>query len=643
MKLTRLSLNNFKGIKEFTLQADGQNVNIFGDNGTGKTTIADAFYFLLFGKDSLNRKEFEVLPLGADGQRIQEIVQAEVEAAFDIDGEVLTLKRIFAEKWTKKRGQSQKEFTGHVTDYFIDGVPTKQKDFDNTVFKLTETEEAFKLLTNPRYFCEVLPWQKRRELLLEISGDVTDEEVIASNEELADLPAILKGRSIDDHRKIIKGKHAEINKEIEMIPTRIDEVQRGLPAEEVAVNDSFSETLRHQRKNLLEKKTRIEAGGEIAELTKMQREIEADLQRIKNEGAAKGDIEKRKLQKNIAELQMHTTTLQNKIKGNQDLKKRNSVLLSSLDNTLADLRKEWAEVDESIFTGHDTCPTCNQTLPVEQIEAARAKFNLDKAKKLEKIQSDGKIQRKKFDELKAENERLDADNVETEKSIAATAAAIKEQQDSIAQLDAAITPTPTSDYEKKLQELTANKEAIAKLKADSAGASAAVQAEINKVDGDIAEIEKIQSDAKRRKDGLKRIDELKAQNKELAKSYEELEHELYLTDLFIQEKVALLESSINGRFSMANFKLFDKQINGGITECCEVTVDGIPYGAGLNNGARINAGLDIINTLAEHFGFAPVVFIDNAEAITQLVATTGQQVRLYVSEKDMGLRVELAG
>lgn len=642
MKLTRLSLTNFKGIKEFTLQADGQNVNIFGDNGTGKTTVADAFYFLLFGKDSLNRKEFEVLPLGAGGQRIQEIIQAEVEATFDIDGKEHTLKRIFSEKWTKKRGQSQKEFTGHVTDYFLDGVPVKQKEFDSAVAQIADTEDAFKLLTNPRYFCEVLPWQKRRELLLQICGDLTDEEIIASNEELADLPAILKGRSIEDHRRIIKGKHAEINKEIEKIPTRIDEVQLGLPDEQVEPADKKIIEVKHQLKEAQEAKARIAAGGEIAELIKAQRGIEADIQRMDNESGKSKDADVRKHQQAISDLQIHLGDLKGQIKTKQDTMKRNGVHIENIEGVLIDLRREWGELNAQEYTGNTNCPTCNQTLPADQIEAARAKWNLNKSKDLELIQKKGHLQRKEQEELKAKNETLAQEILSLNESIEATQTTIKDEQDSVAALQSE-KESPNTERQAKLDELKTIIESITNLRRDNSNALSTAQAEINKVEQALGELLKIQSDAKRRKEGLKRIDELKAQNKELAKDYEELEHGLYLTDLFIQAKVALLESSINGRFSMANFKLFDKQVNGGIAECCEVTVDGIPYGAGLNNGARINAGLDIINTLAEHYGFAPVVFIDNAEAITQLMETTGQQVRLYVSEKDMGLRVELAG
>jgi hypothetical protein len=273
---------------------------------------------------------------------------------------------------------------------------------------------------------------------MDVCGDISDEDVISSDITLADIPAILAGLSMDDRRKVIKSKLTEINKDLTTLPVRMDEVQRGLP-EEI---DTQTEThlpednniLKQRRKAKLEEKTRIEAGGEIAELTKIQREIEAELQRMNNEASGGQDAERRKHQQNISELQLHITSLKNQIKGNQDLAKRNDALSSSLDNTLVELREEWATLNKQEFTGHDTCPTCKQSLPIDQVEAARAEFNINKSKRLEKIQSDGKIQRKKLDDLKAENDRLTTEISNIDKSITANQEAIKVEQETITTL-----------------------------------------------------------------------------------------------------------------------------------------------------------------------------------------------------------------
>ncbi|EMF46299.1 ATPase involved in DNA repair, phage associated [Planococcus halocryophilus Or1] len=137
-----------------------------------------------------------------------------------------------------------------------------------------------------------------------------------------------------------------------------------------------------------------------------------------------------------------------------------------------------------------------------------------------------------------------------------------------------------------------------------------------------------------------RIQELMDQEEQLAAEYEKLEHHLFLSEEFIRAKVNILEEKINAKFKYARFRLFETQINGGLQEVCETTFQGVPYGSGLNNAAKINIGLDIINTLSEFHGIQAPIFVDNAEAVTQLAETDSQLISLIVSEKDKSLRIE---
>src|SRR5690606_3291531 len=200
----------------------------------------------------------------------------EVEAELELDdGRRIVLRKVYQEKWTKRRGQAQREFAGHTTDHYVDGVPVKKSDYDALIADIAD-EKLFRLLTDPTYFNEHLHWQDRRKLLLEVCGDVTDEEVIASDPQLKDLPQILQGRSLEDHRKVILARRTEINKELDRIPVRIDEVQRALPD----LSDLDREALLAERDRLQaerqakeQERARIEAGGEIAELQRRLAEI----------------------------------------------------------------------------------------------------------------------------------------------------------------------------------------------------------------------------------------------------------------------------------------------------------------------------------------------------------------------------------
>ena len=211
VQLGSLRITNFKGIKFFDIEFNDAETSIYGDNATGKTTIFDAVTWLLFDKDSLNSAKFDILPVGSEG------LEAEVEAAILIDRAVTTFKKVYSEKWTKKRGSVQKELTGHNIDRFVDGVPVKSGEFADQIKTICD-EETFRLLTIPRYFNEVLHWQNRRVKLFEICGDVTDEQVIASNPKLKSLPEILGDRTMDDYKKIVIARRVEIDHQIQPNP-----------------------------------------------------------------------------------------------------------------------------------------------------------------------------------------------------------------------------------------------------------------------------------------------------------------------------------------------------------------------------------------------------------------------------------------
>lgn len=225
MKLKKLELLNFKGLKSFAIDFNGD-VVIRGDNATGKTTVFDSVCWLLFGKDSLDRADFEIKTL--DGGEPIHKVNHEVTGTFTLDdGGTIELQRVYREKYSSPRG-GDVTLTGHTTDYFVDGVPKKEKEYKEIVNSLVD-ENIFKLITNPLYFNETYSWQNRRKLLLEMCGDIDDAAVINSREDLKRLAELLDGRTVDDQRKVIASKKTAINKELDMIPVRIDEAIRNKP------------------------------------------------------------------------------------------------------------------------------------------------------------------------------------------------------------------------------------------------------------------------------------------------------------------------------------------------------------------------------------------------------------------------------
>lgn len=648
MKLISLKLRNFKGIKEFDLEPGGESQAIYGDNGTGKTTLFDAFSWLLFDKDSANRKDFEIKTLGPDGEPIHGL-EHEVEGLLEVNRQQIILKKVYSENWTKKRGSVEREFTGHTTNYFLDGVPTKKNEYEARIANIVD-EEAFKLLTNPRHFNEVLHWQDRRKILLEVCGDLSDADVIASDSRLAKLPEILNGRKLEDHRKVIAARRTAINKDIEMIPVRISEVQRGLPdaIDDPSLNTEL-EDLRGQRNTSAQELANLEAGGGVAEKTKELRFIEAEMSKAEREQwtmtadeAQAEKVELRKLEEEGAKINSALAMREGQIKEYQA-----SIKLHG--DKLGSLRQDWNTANSKtfIFEQSDTCPACGQSVPAEQLEAARelatGDFNLAKANKLMAITGEGLALKTRVDELVIKAGELEQQKTSDEARLTLLNQSITSIRSTISALEvkqADIPPDPA--YVELEQKKSTIELDIETLTVSHEGAIDTMRAELIAIDAKIAEGEEAMAQIKQLETGLQRIEELKIAERTLAEEFEKLEGELFLTEQFVRTKVNLLEDRINSRFEMARFKLFNQLVNGGIEEVCETIYLGIPYSSALNNSARINIGLDIINTLSEHFQFVAPIWIDNAEAITQLLSTKGQQIRLYVSEVDKVLRIESA-
>ena len=648
MKLLTLTLRYFKGLKDFTLNTRGCNVDIFGDNATGKTTIDDAVNWLFFDKDSQNKKDFQIKTLDKAGNVLHGL-EHEVEGAFEIDGKVLALRKVYAEKWTKKRGSAQAEFTGHTTDYFINGVPVKKSEYEARIAEILK-EEIFKLLTSPTYFNEQLHWQNRRSLLLEVCGDLTDEEVIASDASLSKLPGILGNYSLEDYRKIIATRRIKINDELKKIPIRIDEVTQGLPDISGTFGNDITKDIASLKEQIRDKEqelAQVKGGGAVTEKQLELRKIEGDLIQLKNQlqGTISEKVDKKR--RELSQVKSNIFDLQSAVKGSKRSLEINEQSIKTLETRVSELRDRWYQIDGRQFT-FEQSDTCGQSLPQEQLQDAREKalaaFNVQKSNDLEKVTADGKA-------AGVEIKQIKETNVNIAKAIEETQGKLTEYEQQASGLEVQIEAMLTDAnaykedpaYTKKLAQKAAAEQAIAELQKSNHDAVAKVQAGIDELDLALRQLEKTLAREEQYKQGQNRIKELEQQERDLAAEYEKLEGELYLTEQFIRTKVNLLEEKINGKFKMARFKLFDQQVNGGLVECCETTYQGVPYSSGLNNGHRNAVGMDIINTLSEYYNFFPPIFVDNAESITVLPEMKAQVIRLVVSEKDKTLRVETEG
>lgn len=640
MKLIELKINNFQGIKNLTIEPGGEDMEIRGDNATGKTTIGNAITWLLFGKSLADEKNFSPKTLGEDGSEIHNIENS-VEATFENSGKIYTFKKSSKEDWRKKRGSQNAEFSGNIIDYFIGGIPVKLKEFQKVIDELCDPEKA-KILTNPFYFPRSLDWQNRRKLLLEASGDIEDEDVINADKALLPLSKMLldvNGDRVDvsDILRLSKLKMTKINEELKTIPSRIDEAEKAKPDTKDMFKKVFEKEVEENEKLLSDYQTaliNLKNGQIDSKLQEALNKVSSELQAKKNAYSEK----QREKQDAESKLAIKSAEEIAKAKREEDRYKNS---LEDLENDLEkttliknELTRKYKEVKDKVYTGSDTCPTCGQLLQVDKIKEARLNFNLAKAKELEKINAQGK-ERCSLEIIKNLKDAIESQELLISDSKKEVERLEKNHTELLASFKE-LTPLEEAEtYKELVEKYTEIKRLMDEPNTDMAERIKALKRDIDGIKNILWELRIKLAKIETAHQQEARIKELEEQEKLLTKEYEALEETIYLCESFTKKKVSLLDQKINNRFESVRFKLFEEQINGGLKECCEVLVpctEGlIPFNAA-NNAGRINAGVEIIDVLSKHWGIEMPLIIDNAESVTKVKETKLQVIKLVVDE-----------
>lgn len=625
MRLLKLELLNFKGLEQFEFEFEGLSTTIRGDNATGKTTLFDSMCWLLFGKDSLDKSDFQIKTI-RNGEVIPK-VNHEVTGTFKLDdGRTVELKRVFREKYSSPRG-GDVQLTGHTTDYFIDGVPSKEKEYKAFINSLI-SEDVFKLITNPLYFNEQYSWQNRRKLLLEMCGDIDDHDVIKSRSDLNKLTQILNGRNVEDHRKVVAAKKTAINKELDMIPVRIDEAIRNKP-ELTSDKDKLQadiETFNAGIKELEQQKSLIENNLANTEREMQIRDIKRTVKAREDELKGEYTRKRQKLRTAYEVALQKSNALQTQKDHYIDRSHELGEEVVRCDTRIAKLTNEFNTINARTFNP-EACPTCGQALPADKQQELEQAFNLKKSKEMEELQT---LIQSQENQKASYLEQQDLMTVKADGLTADIELAIDEYNKAM---------NAYSD----LQEPNINDDSIyIDLQAQLFMLESAMddnngdELVLSKIDGDIFEmkgkrnlLERELNKYKMHADIDARVAELEAEQQRLVNEKNELDEASFLMDEFVKAKVEMLEQSINSRFKLARFKMFNALVNGSIEECCETTYNGVPYRS-MNNAARINVGLDIINALTDFYKVSAPVFVDNAEAVTEFTDVNSQVIYLVV-------------
>lgn len=691
IRIKSLTLQNFKGVKNAEIVFEGSNMLVEGENGTGKSTIFDAFTWLLFGKDHAGRDQTQFDIKTIDPQTKQPIARLDhsVSAVLVVDGCEKTLQRIWRENWVKPKGEAEAVLKGHLSVFLVDGVDVGTKAAYDSVIHQWIDEDVFKMITNPLFFIddEYTPWKVRRETLLGlVAGQVDRSEIMV---QFSDLLKEMNGESMDMFKKRIAGLKKENKKLLAECEPKIKAYLEAMPAKvnEAAVREQIAACERELQEKQNELKARLDEidrgiadiNVANAERSKKANEIYArisELQLRQADVLSEGlkDAQGKVIERNSAIMEAKAKLNQadaDKFDTKVFLKRAKQDLIDSqvyradMAGKLKDLGVKYNEAKGRVFDFQPTtrCHACGQELPAETVEQAveMAKANFIQAQRV-----DMSLIMEDAQKLKEEICRTDGEIRFREEKVRALEGKLAQTEEAFKAAEKVwsdISSTPEVDMKgaedevKKLPAFRAIADEIQHLKvealdltgkavsaADLVISRRAVEAEASVLVAEHnekvkpfhyqlsliperARIEKLVADEEKRE-------------KALAEEVARLERLEYSAASFVKADIDAQEGAINRLFSVARWKMFDTTLDGGIVETCEVTTqDGVPFRS-MNDARKIQCGMDVIRVLGERYGAYAPIFIDNAESITQTrFETSAQVIRLCVKQGEKQIRL----
>lgn len=673
--LKRLKLHNFKGAKNLTVEFHADRpTTISGRNGSGKTTIMDAFMWLLWGLNAEQQQtsKFGIKPNNPDGTTRLDL-DTEVEGAIQITdtntGETtdLTVMRRWVSIWKTKSGEVEKEYNGNKGEYFINGVPVKESEYNATISGVIPPE-IFKVITNPYYFPN-LPWQKRREILLGMTENVTYEDVAKAHAEFAKFLRDLSGKSVDTFNDEINAAINRINKRLDDIPNRIDENERSKPltpdyealkkerAEAEKEMAEINATLAASSESAkIREDARTETISKQGELRRRQREIIDSAQHTAWEATRAANAKREQLLQEQRNEESRWMTNDNIIRMRATIAQQdfdtNEAEAVRLEKEQEKLRKEWYDENEKTYTsgGNLVCPITKQfcTDPNACYEHKQHEYNARQAfienqrNALEDITERGQKLGGQIADLRAKAAEAD----KRLKALRKEYADAKKKHDSAAtriadELAKHPEQKSTTIEGKDIPEWVAINAEIEKLqqeldnnKPEETTLSGAVSLRQKTLADRMAEID--------RKLGLQtiieqmenRIKELQQEEKNLLQERASLQKQQKIIERLTKARMTELEKRINCRFKLVRFEMFEPTATTGDEKPnCVCWVGEAKYND-KNRAGKVHAGLDIINALCAYHHITAPVFIDNAEGVNEFIPTESQLVLLKTTTED---------
>ncbi|MDR0618306.1 MAG: AAA family ATPase [Bacteroidales bacterium] len=622
MKLKKMLISNFRGISSLDFTASGRTL-IKGDNGTGKSTVADAFFWCLFGKDTNDRKDYEVRPLDADNNPLHN-VGVMVSVTLSADGVQHILTRRQVEKWHKPKGQSESIFAGNETKCEWNDVPVSVSEYSANVEKLLPAD-LFKVLSNPLFFCN-MDWRKMREYLFELFAGSSE-----AGAKLPRLPEWINDEGyIERMKKELSAAKTRIKDKIDTIPVRIDQTNKMLPPDKdwAAIEKEIDEVNKQitvlqisGNNDLLIAAKRKHEEAKLAYntiLNKEQQEINEHNNRLDVEVAKRNAALRREDNKENEQAQReHNIRLAAYLEYERKLRdyELSQKQIRSYNEILQNLRDEYTQVVAEQFDDSSTmCPHCGQTYPADKTDSIKAVFQANKTQRLADIIS-------KSEAIKSD---IQAAKMDKPEEVIEPRATFK-MHEAIEVEHKQYAPSAEAIRLKELAD-SAFRDVI-EIEGNNKAAETKKKKELQRLEDERTQLINSLSDREQREKGLKEIQELVSQNRVLNQELADIEAKQQDITDYIFKKIQITSESINGFFENIKFKLFDTTINGDLYECCIPLINGVPFAAA-NTTGRMNAGLEIIEVLCRHYAKCTPIFIDNTESYNEIYQTASQQILL---------------
>ena len=650
IKLRKLRMIYFKGFKDFEVDFNDRTV-ISGRNKAKKTSVFDAFSWLLFGKDSLGNTDFDIKTLD-ENENVIEKVDHEVYGELEINGSITKLRRILRENWVKPRGQEYEYLKGNETKCFFDSVPLSVTEYQKRVNDIVD-ENLFKLITNTNYF-HSLKKEDRRNILVSLAGEITNESIAADHPEFEEILSLLNNSTSEDVKRRIGAEKKRIKESLDDIPVRIDELKKGMPeaADYKVIEKQIEERkteLSEIDKSLSDRqeavKDQIEKANskrkEVGELRLKQQDIliEAELEATRVASEKNKDFYNYKSV--LTEKNEKSTRAERRV-----IEKKNDISdvnfkLSELQRQREKFVEQWKEESAKKFTQIDGCLIC----PLYNHECtdgealfqfskgatdAEQEFNTRKTKRLNEINEEGTKVKGKIELL---NETLSTYESEL--------IALKSEHESIFndyQAFAKMTPVEQKAEPVVKENIPEWVEIETQIKAIQIEEVVQDNSDLNEkrdlINSEIVNLSIELNKKDQIEKTFRRIEKKKKEQRTLSQALAEQEGIEFKLLKFNKLKMEEVDRRVNGMFKYVKFKLFDKTLEGNEFETCETLIGGVRYYSA-NNEGRINGGLDVINALCDYNKVYAPIFADNSESVNEYIPTKSQLIELVVTEGDL--------